>query len=171
MANLRQDIANVTKNRRFRGAIIDTVNNRVSVKMLSGRVLTGIPFSGSKPAKGDTVYVDYTTGSPVVYGGSANVVSHATPVTPSKKQTLVDADGGGVQANDAHSLWGIPLSGDGPVAGDTYIFSAATGKFELAQSSVAKAKATRWEPLTNGDPENPELVYFNGDIMMVEAPL
>jgi hypothetical protein len=37
--------------------------------------------------------------------------------------------------------------------------------------SGSAAATTRWEPLTNGDPDFPELIYEDGDVLMEEVPL
>lgn len=39
------------------------------------------------------------------------------------------------------------------------------------QTVTASALTTRWEPLTNGDWTSPELIFFEGDCVMVEVPL
>jgi hypothetical protein len=43
---------------------------------------------------------------------------------------------------------------------------------EVIGGEGALTPTTRWEPLTNGDPDFPELLFDgNGDVLMTEVPL
>lgn len=67
------------------------------------------------------------------------------------------------------------LLGRGEGAGDGEIQEIEIGANLTMTGNVlsadAQAPTTRWEPLTNGDILIPELVFADGDVVMVEVPL
>jgi hypothetical protein len=53
--------------------------------------------------------------------------------------------------------------------GDTLVFQdtgLSVNGLTLFKLVTAPGAGGRWEPVTNGDPENPELVFYEGDVVM-----
>lgn len=71
-----------------------------------------------------------------------------------EEKTALDAD-------DELGIWNSLTDALGKITAENLI----------AQLATALAPTTRWEPLTNGDPDAPELVFWNGDVIMVEVPI
>lgn len=68
--------------------------------------------------------------------------------------------------------WGNPANGDAQGTAEL-LLSATIDAIDADLWGVAQAipAPTRWEALTNGDPENPELVFGgDGDLIYFEVP-
>lgn len=65
--NLRKTIAGVSQNKRVRAIALEVINGRATVKISgSSRPLYGLPVTGGEVVAGQEVFVDYTSGQPVV---------------------------------------------------------------------------------------------------------
>jgi hypothetical protein len=65
-SSLKTKVSLISKRKPIPAVVFDVLGSYCSVR-LSGRgsVLTGVPFSGKAPVKGQSVSIDYTSGSPV----------------------------------------------------------------------------------------------------------
>jgi hypothetical protein len=70
---------------------------------------------------------------------------------------------GQVFLGEALYMWGQGAEGYGLVMADTGLALNGLTLFRLVPAPGAGG---RWEPVTNGDPENPELVFYEGDCVM-----
>jgi hypothetical protein len=68
-----------------------------------------------------------------------------------------------VQPNDTiYCLTDGTAAGDQATVGDEWVV--------LHANPVGTEDSGRWEPLTTGDPDNPELIFLGGDVVMVFVP-
>lgn len=83
MSSIKSKIVRISKQKLVKATVIDVLNGRCSVR-LSGRgaILTGLRFVGPTPKKGDSVFVDYESGVPVIktsdYNGNNTIPVSAT---------------------------------------------------------------------------------------------
>lgn len=64
---------------------------------------------------------------------------------------------------------GLFLWGGSFAAGDTFALQStglAVNGVDLLEIVPSTGGAGHWEPVTNGDTDNPELVFYNGDVVM-----
>jgi len=88
---IRHQVAEVGKFRQFEGTIIDASTGLCSVRIGSnGRVLHGVPFSGGPVVPGQRVYIDWSSGTPVVAAYGQDVVIPDTPKTIQPKPIIQD---------------------------------------------------------------------------------
>ena len=73
-------------------------------------------------------------------------------------------EGGGT----GHSQGAEPPLGN--PAADGYVLASTTGGVRSWVPQAA-APTTRWDLLTNGDPDDPALVFADGDVIWLEVPL
>ncbi len=66
-------------------------------------------------------------------------------------------------------LRGVPITEVAPEDGQTLVYDATAG--ELVYNTLAGLLSTRWEPVTNGDPDSPEIVFDGGDVVMEEVAI
>ncbi len=62
---------------------------------------------------------------------------------------------------------------DAATDGQALVWQTSSGKWRpgtILASGPAHLLSTRWEPMTNGDVTTPELVFADGDVVMVEVP-
>lgn len=64
-------------------------------------------------------------------------------------------------------LRGVLIDPTLPEDGQVLVYDATNGR--LVYNTLALT--TRWEPVTNGDPDSPELLFEDGDVLMEEVPL
>jgi hypothetical protein len=64
---------------------------------------------------------------------------------------------------DGMYAWGDGAEGDTLVWQNTGLMLNGLTLFRLVPAPGAGG---RWEPVTNGDPENPELVFYEGDVVL-----
>ncbi len=65
--DLRSKISNLSKGKRIQATVVEVNNNLASVRIGSnGQVLQGLNIVGGQIAPGDSVYVNYTSGTPVI---------------------------------------------------------------------------------------------------------
>lgn len=65
--NLRTSIGDLSKRKPIPASVIDILGTRCSVRLSGkGKLLTNLLYSGKSPKKGDSVYVDYSRGNPIV---------------------------------------------------------------------------------------------------------
>ncbi len=60
----------------------------------------------------------------------------------------------------------VPIDVTTLTDGDTIRWNATLGAWVLGRGDGGG----HWEPVTNGDPENPELVFDDGDVVMYLVP-
>jgi hypothetical protein len=67
MTDLRSKITNLSKGKRIQATVVEVNNNLASVRMGSyGQVLQGLNIVGGQLTVGDSVYVNYSSGTPVI---------------------------------------------------------------------------------------------------------
>lgn len=73
---------------------------------------------------------------------------------------------GPVQVGDSWYLWGLTgaVDGAGLALEDTGLVVGAQTLYRIIPG--AGSTVGHWEPVTNGDPDNPELVFYEGDIVV-----
>lgn len=98
--NLRSTIAGVNQNKMVRAIALEVMGGRASVKIIGqAKPLYGLPISGGPISAGQEVYVDYTTGQPVVH--SYREQSETSRVISRVKQRVVVPDS---EVGDTNSL-------------------------------------------------------------------
>lgn len=78
MADLRSKISNLSKGKRIKATVVEVNNNLASVRIgSSGQVLLGLNVVGGQITTGDSVYVNYSSGTPVIeaYSNKTNKTS------------------------------------------------------------------------------------------------
>ena len=87
--NLRSAVASITQNKRVRAIALEVIGMRASVKISgSSQILYGIPITGGNIIAGQEVYVDYTTGTPVVHSYTDDSSASST-VSRTKVRTII----------------------------------------------------------------------------------
>lgn len=108
-------------------------------------------------------------GRAITPDGKVNFNS-GTGVVPVANMAFVDHDHNGDprhgQKLDALNTHEDAILGDD--VGAIHWTEAALIALILANSPPP---STRWEPLANGDPDDPALVFADGDVIMIEVPL
>jgi len=64
---------------------------------------------------------------------------------------------------DADKIQGRDVAADAPNDGDVLLWNNTTSQWEPQTVSTSG-----WEPLTNGNAASPEIVFADGDVVMVE---
>lgn len=73
---------------------------------------------------------------------------------------------GKLGASVVAGLRGRPLLATAPTVGQGLVWNGT------AWAPGTVAQATRWEPITNGDPDDPQIMFdAHGDVLMTEVPL
>lgn len=76
MKRLRSKVTGLSKQKSVRATVIDVGGAYCSVRLSGrGKVLSGLSYFGAQPSAGDTVYVDYQGGVPVVKTSSESELS------------------------------------------------------------------------------------------------
>jgi hypothetical protein len=125
--------------------------------------IQGIAVSGTNPTDGQVLTFDageghYEPRTPTGGGGGGEVPDHEGDVTGPHSATVVA------------KVQGIPFSTTNPTDGQSYVYDADLA--QMVPMTPAGVATTRWEPLTNGDPDFPELIFTaEGDVIMVEVPI
>jgi hypothetical protein len=90
VSKLVGNIAALSKQKMVPASIVDVLNDRCTVRLSSrGSILHNLKFFGPTPKAGDTVYVDYRTGSPVVQTSGAIAADlSATPTVATQGKSL-----------------------------------------------------------------------------------
>ena len=117
MSKIASGIVKFNKQKSIPALVIDVVGNVCTV-ILSGRgkVLRNVPFTGSSPIVGDSVFVNYSTGRPIVETSSLALVDISTLTTTSQsKPTPLESTIYNTNHNDLVGLQGgQPASLSGP---------------------------------------------------------
>jgi len=75
-SSISSDIAKLSKQKTIPAVVTDVLGNLCSVRLsIRGTRLHGLKYMGTKPVIGETVYVNYQSGTPVVYTVTGNVDS------------------------------------------------------------------------------------------------
>jgi hypothetical protein len=92
MSNLRSTVADVSKNKRLTGTVIEVLANLVTVTLgTEQRILKGLRYIGGPLEVGATVFIDYASGTPMVSAQGNNPVTiTARPMRP--RSSVVDPD-------------------------------------------------------------------------------
>jgi hypothetical protein len=134
---------------------------------LAGHVIQdeGVPITqrASLDFQGTGVTVtDVSTGGgkTVVTIPGIEPVTHSGDVTGPSTATVVG------------KIQGFAVTTTDPTDGDILIYDQDLGKYVLVNLSTFTAPTTRWEPVTNGDPDSPEIIFdASGDVVMAEVPI
>lgn len=91
--NLRSTVAGITQNKRVRAIALEVINGRASVKIIgSSKPLYNLPVTGGAIVAGQEVYVDYTTGTPVVHSYQESVESGTVTRVSKVRSIISDPD-------------------------------------------------------------------------------
>jgi hypothetical protein len=103
--NLRSAIAGVTQNKRVKAIALEVIGGKASVKLVgSSQVLYGLSITGGTVIAGQEIYVDYTTGQPVVHSYQEQTVSNTiTRAKPRIITTDPDFPGSGSSSQHTHN--------------------------------------------------------------------
>lgn len=150
-ANLRATVSSITKSKRIAGTIIWSARGRAAVKINgSSQVLHDLPVTGTGVIVGQQVFIDYTTGKPVVNSydnyaitSGSNIINSSTQSTQitqtSKREIVLDDENPETSLYHRHDLdqLGIPTdgfeeyddsgTGDQEWTGGTSVFWAISG--------------------------------------------
>ena len=116
MSSLRRTIASLSKNKRLKAIVIENINGKVTVRLgRSKRILRGLSVMGGSVRVGQQVYLDYTSGEPIVQAGSSsNNAASIVGITRIQAVGAASQDSG-TGSSDALSLQGNPISDQAPV--------------------------------------------------------
>ena len=127
--NLRKSVADISKQKRIKAIVVEYVNHLVSVRLSgSTRLLKGLTLVGGPVTRGQLVYVDYSSGTPVVQAGNSPVSTARTVISTTRFGNMGSSS---ASAGDAQTIRGIPVIDAVPNDGDTFIFDAATAEYIL----------------------------------------
>jgi len=87
--SLSSEISKLSKQKIIPAIVVDVLGRFCSVRLSGvGKLLRGLIFLGASPSIGDSVYVDYRSGTPIVHTASGNV---DTAITTAARRTFVPA--------------------------------------------------------------------------------
>ena len=73
-SNLSSEISKLSKQKMIPAIVVDRLGNYCSIRLsTNGKLLINLKYFGNAPTAGDSVYVDYRTGTPMVYTSAANL--------------------------------------------------------------------------------------------------
>lgn len=128
--NLRSAVAGIQQNRRIRAIALEVINGRATVKLAgSSQLLYGLSITGGTIVAGQEVYVDYTTGNPVVHSYQEDSPSVSLATRTKVREIIRDPE--------------IPLS----VSNHTHVESQITDLLHNAAS-------IRGRTITTGSPSD-----------------
>lgn len=188
--NLRSAVAKITQNKRIRAIALEVIGTKASVKISgSSQVLYGLPITGGNITAGQEVYVDYTTGSPVVHSyqedlSTSSVVTRTKvrtivpdPDIPVSGNTFVEApidhkpyarqDAGWVEITSGST----PTSGSGPLSHEPvegeYLtgYNAETGTFTSGSPTIGSGSGIEEAPIDGN-----KYVRQNADWVLPDSP-
>lgn len=91
--NLRSAVAGIQQNRRIRAIALEVINGRATVKLAgSSQLLYGLSITGGTIVAGQEVYVDYTTGNPVVHSYQEDSPSVSLATRTKVREIIKDPD-------------------------------------------------------------------------------
>ena len=91
--NLRSAVAGIQQNRRVRAIALEVINGKASVKLAgSSQLLYGLSITGGTIVAGQEVYIDYTTGTPVVHSYQEDSPSSSFATRTKVRQIIKDPD-------------------------------------------------------------------------------
>ena len=106
MRNLRKSVADISKNKRIRGVVVEFINGLATVKLAgSKRLLRGLTVVGSSVVAGQSVLVDYSSGIPIVQAGPSSGVSSLS--------SLASFSGRGYGGGEEEDILATGIEGDG----------------------------------------------------------
>jgi hypothetical protein len=86
---ISSEISKLSKQKIIPATVVDVLGRFCSVRLSGvGKLLHGLIFLGASPSIGDSVYVDYRSGTPIVHTASGNV---DTAITTAARRTFVPA--------------------------------------------------------------------------------
>jgi len=149
--NLRSSIARVNQNKRVKAIALEVMGGRASVKLAgSSQVLYGLSITGGTVIAGQEVYVDYTTGQPVVHSYQEQTVS--TTVTRIKTRVITtdpDFPGSGSSTQHTHTKEQIidlllPQTSEPQTGFYLTGYDDATGLFTSGSPTVSSGSPTEF---------------------------
>jgi hypothetical protein len=131
--------------------------------LLRGRLSVGAAPRGTMVERGDyNPAARYRRGDVVVSDGIMYVALQAGIANDVSDTAYWRVFG----SMEAHDIQGAFHTASGLTVGDILTATSAT-TFAFAPLVLT----TRWEPVTNGDPDFPEIVFDNGDVVMEEVTI
>ena len=114
MSKLRDNVANIQRNKRFQASVIEVLQDRVAVRVVgNGSIIRGLSFTGQRPIAGQSVIINYSNGIPFVEANSVLAAVDIVSVTSSTPRTMVEQPDPSASV-DVHHL-------DGGQADSTYL--------------------------------------------------
>lgn len=75
-SGLTSEISKLSKQKMIPANVVDVLGDRCSIRLSSGgKLITNLKYFGNSPSVGSLVYVDYRSGTPMVYTSAANLES------------------------------------------------------------------------------------------------
>ena len=75
-SGLASEITKLSKQKMIPAIVVDVLGDRCSIRLSkNGKLLTNLRYFGVPPVVGDSVYVDYRTGTPMVYTSGTTAVA------------------------------------------------------------------------------------------------
>lgn len=140
--------------------------------------LRGTPVGAAAPEMGQSLVFDGASWAPATLGGGGGIAGHTIQdegISLAQRASL-NFTGTGVTATDAGGKTVVTIPGGGGSGGAptsaTYVVRTADATLTnevLLADVMASELETRFEPLTNGDAAFPELLYMDGDVLMMEV--
>ena len=138
-ARLVSPVVKLSKQKLITGTIVDVLGDLCSVRLSGqGAVLHSLKYIGTAPAAGDTVIVDYRSGTPIVHTNSQNLeeqitelqrqvsaTAAATPSIPSAPPETVATTSSDIGAQVTAATEKVTLTNNDYLTGQDY----ATGAF------------------------------------------
>jgi hypothetical protein len=82
MRDLRSKISDVSKGKRIRGIVVETINGRATVSV-SGKYYKGLEIIGGPVVVGQNVFIDFSSGSPIIHAYASTSNSARSTVAKS----------------------------------------------------------------------------------------
>lgn len=123
MRQLRNKLIDLSRNRMFTGVVKSVINDKVTVDFGNGRVVRSIPLIGGPVSVGQSVQVDYISGSPMAFSiGQEQSVVTPQVATPRPKAAEVTLSGEPVGTLPAYAPILSCYLGDAPESYSTIAY-------------------------------------------------
>jgi len=177
--NLRAKIGDISRNKRISGTLVELLRGLTVVRLGDGRLLKGLKYVGGPLIVGTTVYVDYSSGTPIVHAAGDEAVSE--PLSqPRPRSTSQDPDlpeGGNTTSYHTHTESQIidivhnaeSIQGAGVVApveandGMTLVYNHGTGGMDWEDFPTSLDDLTDVDTSTVAPVDGDALVWSEAD--------
>lgn len=147
--------------------------------------IKGVEINETDPADGEVPTYDATSNTIIWTAAGGSGAGHViqNEGTPLPARAALNFIGALVDATDAAGVTNVTVTNPVPTheaasnphpqyATDADLAAAVADLEALIDAIDLGSLTTRWEPVTNGDPDYPELVFdADGDVVMAEVPV